>query len=136
MALRQRRIAVLGGLCVAAIVFANGAAASASPHNAEQAAVADKGAATFKQGFSGTVRDEAGKPVAGALVVPRSLERVGPPIPELAILTDGSGRYAWPLRPGSYELVVTAEGHHVAQRRGSVTQGTLTTLDVVLGRKR
>lgn len=118
------------------MVDASGSTASASPHNPVPVAVAGKGAPTFKQGLSGSVRDEAGKPVVGAMVVPRSLQRPGPAIPELAILTDDSGRYAWPLPPGSYELVVTADGHQVAQRRGSVTEGTLTTLDIVLHRKR
>lgn len=112
------------------------AGAAAAPRGAVPAAVAGKGAPTFKQGLSGSVRDEAGKPVGGAMVVPRSLQQPGPAIPELAILTDDSGRYAWPLPPGSYDLVVTADGHQVAQRRGSVTEGALTTLDFVLPRKR
>lgn len=110
--------------------------ASASPRKVVPVAVAGKSAPTFKQGLSGSVRDDAGKPVGGAMVVPRSLQRPGPAIPELAILTDDSGRYAWPLPPGSYELTVTADGHQVAQRRGSVTEGSLTTLDFVLHRKR
>jgi hypothetical protein len=89
------------------------------------------------QGLAGSVRDESGKAVVGALVTPRSLQAAGgPAIPELAILSDEAGRYAWPLHPGPYELTVTAEGYEPARRRGDVTQGAVTPIDFVLRRAR
>jgi hypothetical protein len=88
------------------------------------------------QGLSGSVRNESGEPVVGALVVPRSLQSAGPAIPELAILSNEAGRFAWPLQPGPYELTVTAEGYEPARGRGDVTQGKVTTIDFVLRRAR
>lgn len=92
--------------------------------------------AALTQGLSGSVRDESGKPLVGALVVPRSLQSAGPAIPELAILSNEAGRYAWPLPPGLYELAVTADGYEPARRRGDVTQGKVTSIDFVLRRAR
>ncbi len=52
----------------------------------------------------GTVRDGAGRPVAGALVVPRATDPDTPGVPEIAVTSDATGRFSWPLRPGSYEV--------------------------------
>ncbi len=63
-------------------------------------------------GLQGRVRDLTGEPVPGALVVlvPR---RGTPPVPELAVLTEDDGTFAWPapLPPGDYRVEVrTATG--------------------------
>lgn len=53
----------------------------------------------------GTVLDGAGRPVRGALVVPRPVGAGTPGVPEIAIVSDAAGRFTWSLLPGSYELV-------------------------------
>jgi hypothetical protein len=53
----------------------------------------------------GTVADAAGRPVQGALVVPRPADDRTPAVPEIAVHTDSDGRFSWPLPPGAYELV-------------------------------
>lgn len=124
----------------AAILATSGDAAAASPHNPTSAPINNDQplnpvAPTLDQGFSGSVRDETGQPIAGALIVPRSLQTPAPAIPELAILSDLTGRYTWPLPPGDYELTVTAEDYETVQQRGSIVEGAVTTLDIGLTRK-
>jgi hypothetical protein len=95
----------------------------------------DKGQVVSSQGLTGTVRDDAGMPVIGAMVTPRSLQSSGPPIPELAILSNQDGRYTWPLPPGNYELIVSADYHAPARGRATVRSGAVSTLDFVLRRE-
>ena len=68
--------------------------------------------------------------------MPRSLGAHGPAIPEMAILADANGSFAWPLPPGSYELTVSAQGYQTAQQIGSVSKGSVTMMDVALRRLR
>ena len=53
----------------------------------------------------GTVRDAAGRPLPGALVVPRPTDPGTPGVPEIAILSDAGGRFSWPLRPVSFPFL-------------------------------
>jgi hypothetical protein len=55
--------------------------------------------------ITGVVSDE-GRPAVGVVVLPKSLDEPSPPIPELAVATDASGRCSWRLWPGRYELTV------------------------------
>jgi Carboxypeptidase regulatory-like domain len=59
---------------------------------------------------TGTVTDAAGRPVAGAMVVPSAVGESTPPVPEIAVASDGRGRYAWRLMPGRYALVAHQGG--------------------------
>lgn len=53
---------------------------------------------------TGTVVDDAGRPVEGALVQPRSVDDPPLPVPELAVLSGPDGRYEWRLAAGRYEF--------------------------------
>jgi hypothetical protein len=86
------------------------------------------------QGVEGRITDRQGRPIAGALVVPRSLDEPSPPIPEIAIVSDEQGRYAWRLPPGRYQLSVSAEGYRSAAKEAVVKPGEVTRLDFVLER--
>lgn len=86
------------------------------------------------QGVEGRITDTQGRPVAGALVVPRSLDVPSPPIPEIAIVSDEEGRYAWRLPPGRYEISVSAAGYRGAVKEAVVRAGQVTRLDFVLKR--
>lgn len=86
------------------------------------------------QGVEGRITDREGRPIAGALVVPRSLDVPSPPIPEIAIVSDEEGRYAWRLPPGRYEIAVSAAGYRGAVKEAVVRAGQVTRLDFVLER--
>lgn len=53
------------------------------------------------QGVAGRVVDGAGRPVAGALIEARSLERPPRPLVELGVLSGADGRFRWPLPAGT-----------------------------------
>ena len=101
---------IIGALVLAAVTFA--ATRRGGPD--EPVSAADTGAAArpLQRGVVGTVVDPSGQPVSGALVSAESLD--GAPVPELGVMTDAEGRYAWPLQPGRYRITVTAEGHRRA----------------------
>lgn len=84
------------------------------------------------QGVEGRITDSRGRPIAGALVVPKSLDEPSPPIPEIAIVSDEEGRYAWRLPPGRYQISVSAEGYRGAAKQAVVRPGEVTRLDFVL----
>lgn len=86
------------------------------------------------QGVEGRITDTQGRPIAGALVVPKSLDEPSPPIPEIAIVSDEQGRYAWRLPPGRYQISVSAEGYRGAVKEAVVGAGQVTRLDFVLER--
>jgi hypothetical protein len=84
------------------------------------------------EGVTGQIRSSSGTPIAGASVLPRSLDASGPAIPEIAIESDEDGRYEWPLRPGAYELTFAAEGYGRTSQQVVVRQATVATVDVRL----
>lgn len=80
--------------------------------------------------IQGVVRDAAGTPVVGALVGVVSRSTPAVPIPEIAVLTDTAGHYAWfGLPPGDYDVTVTRDG---LSGSGStvVVAGRSSTVDV------
>jgi len=87
-----------------------------------------------REGLTGRIVANDGSPIEGALIVPRSLQAHGPPIPEMATLSDADGRYVWPLPAGAYELSVFADGYHDAVQRADVAADVVVTLDIVLKR--
>lgn len=86
------------------------------------------------QGVEGRVTDTQGRPIAGALVVPKSLDEPSPPIPEIAVVSDEEGRYAWRLPPGRYQISVSAEGYRGAVKEAVVRAAQVTRLDFALER--
>ena len=81
----------------------------------------------------GTVRDGAGRPVPGALVVPRPADPGTPGVPEIAVLSDAGGRFSWPLRPGSYELAAQLGERRSAPVAVAVRAGApLPSVELVL----
>jgi hypothetical protein len=87
-----------------------------------------------REGLTGRIVANDGSPLEGALIVPRSLQAHGPPIPEMAIMSDADGRYVWPLPAGAYEVSVFADGYQDAVQRAEVAADVVVTLDIVLKR--
>ena len=88
----------------------------------------------IRAGVVGRVMDWDGRPVEGALIEARPLDDPAPPIPEIAILSGGDGRYTWPLLPGTYEISVLAEGYRCPPKRVVVKSGQAVTADFKLER--
>ena len=86
------------------------------------------------QGVSGQITVPGGRPVSGALIQPKSLDERGPPIPEIAILTDENGWYKWPLAPGMYEITASAEGYRPTTKQIIVRVGKVVIADLTLER--
>jgi len=72
--------------------------------------------------ITGTVVDDAGHPVEGALVQPKSVDDPPRPVPELAVISGPDGRYEWNLPAGRYEFTATKDG-----RTGPPVQVTAST---------
>jgi hypothetical protein len=96
----------------------------------------EPGSGAIQEGVTGCIKNLNGEPVEGVLVQARSQDRSGPPIPEIAILSDNLGNYTWPLFPGDYELKAFGEGYEPATRRITVKPGQMVTLDFSLIRIR
>lgn len=94
------------------------------------------GGAPTRGTVAGMVRTATGAAVSGATVLPKSVDDPANPVPEMLVVTDASGRYAWSLPPGRYELTVQppegAAGGPVTQPV-TVVAGATTTLDFTLG---
>jgi hypothetical protein len=86
------------------------------------------------EGIVGLVVDSSGKPVVGAGVQAEATGENRPPIPEIAIVTDRNGRYAWKLPAGEYAITVVAEGFETSRKRARVEPGQRVILDFVLSR--
>jgi hypothetical protein len=84
------------------------------------------------EGVTGRVLTSNGHPVVNALVQAKSLDIPSQPIPEIAIVTDGDGRYRWPLRPGRYLISVSARGYQTASQHIELRKGAAATLDFTL----
>ena len=122
----------VGVLCVVAVSCANGDDRPDVVNDATSRGGATSSSAAAP-GVQGVVTDAAtGAPVAGALVVPSSVDPDGPAVPEIAVRTDGQGRYTWSLPPGRWEISVRADGFADARGAVRVEPGKLATLDLEL----
>ncbi len=88
--------------------------------------------AQISEGVIGRITSDDGRALAGALVTPMSLDDAGPPIPEIAIISQDDGSYEWPLPPGDYELVATLSGYQQDAKRVRVESDRVVTLDFTL----
>jgi hypothetical protein len=80
----------------------------------------------------GTVRTGDGQPVAGAAVLPTSVDEPALAVPEIGIITGPAGQYEWRLHAGAYELAIYVDGEPRGAARVTVTAGGTGTLDFTL----
>ena len=128
----------MAGIIVALTVMSVGTP-GCSPRNAPDEAVAgpslaNGGPPAIGQGVSGRIVDDSGRPIEGALVVPKSLDNNSPPIPEIAVFSDATGNYAWRLSPGHYEFSVTTDGYRTATVSVVVNSSQVSTVNITLKR--
>ena len=80
----------------------------------------------------GVVTDAAGKPVAGAVVMPKSVDTPPQAVPEKGVFTDAQGRYTWTLAPGKYTLSISHNGAVTETEAVTVKEAQPAKLDVSL----
>ena len=107
-------------------------ASTSAPDGATGGPVSSLTPTSIHYAVTGVVRDQAGRPVARTMITTVSLEHPARPVPEIAVMSDGKGRYGWPsLKPGRYELRVRASGGRAAVQIEVPTSGS-TTADLTL----
>lgn len=87
---------------------------------------------THRGGVVGSVTDARGRPVEGAFVQATGVGPNAKPVPDLAVFTDASGVYHWPLPPGDYEIVVKIDGFSPIIQQVTVIEGRAAGLDFVV----
>ena len=127
-----RAFAVAAGLmAVAAVGTLAGSETVRNPDQPVGSGLAgEKGPARIAEGVVGRLVTPSGDPVAGARITARSLDRPAGPVPEIAILSDTDGRFAWPLRPGRYRLAAVVAGREIAAATAVVEPGRVATLEL------
>ena len=101
------------------------AQASVDPDQPERSA-APAAEGWIARGVAGVLTDASGSPIADARIVATSLDEPARPVPDIAILSDAAGRFAWPLAPGRYRLTALLGEREVASTVAEVTAGTVT----------
>jgi hypothetical protein len=91
----------------------------------------EKGPARIAEGVVGRLVTLSGESLAGARITARSLDRPAGAVPEIAILSDTDGRFAWPLRPGRYRLTAMVAGREIAAATAMVEPGRVATLELL-----
>ena len=85
------------------------------------------------EGVVGIVMDSSGAPVADAMVQAVPVGGNATPVPEIAIMSNARGEYAWPLPEGDYQLKVFYNSKASSPKNVTVSSGTTTKLDFFLG---
>jgi hypothetical protein len=117
-------------LLPAAVVLLALAGCGGQPAGAPDSTPSASSPAAVRGTVSGTVRTADGRPLAGASVLPRSLDHPAQPVPEMVVVTDRQGTFSWSLPPGRYELTVhDAAGTRLAAKEVTVVAGRTATLD-------
>lgn len=88
----------------------------------------------LQEGVTGRITAADGRPVVGAMIVPKSLEEDPPAIPEIAITSNADGVYEWALPPGRYEMSVIADGFESETKRVTLGAEEVETVDFHLRR--
>lgn len=84
-------------------------------------------------GIGGQVRSQSGQPLHGVVVLVVSLDKPGPPIPDLANATDRAGHFFWALPPGRYRLTFVRDGRKIATRDVAIPdRRRIVPVDVVV----
>lgn len=86
----------------------------------------------ISEGVIGQVSTHSGRKVTGAMIVPTSLSKDSPPIPEIAITTDKDGQYEWALPSGHYQITVMADGFREHVKKVEIKPNKVSTLDFIL----
>jgi hypothetical protein len=86
--------------------------------------------AVIAEGVAGRLVAPSGEPVAGAWITARPLGGSAGPVPEIAILSDAEGRFAWPLGPGRYRFAAVVEGREIAAAMATVEPGRVARLEL------
>ncbi len=83
----------------------------------------------------GRVATTTGETVKGASVVTTPIGHGARPVPDIAVLTNGLGRYKTPsLFPGLYRIKIVARGYRTAIKRVTVQTDRRVTLNFVVRR--
>ncbi|WP_157118769.1 carboxypeptidase-like regulatory domain-containing protein [Azohydromonas lata] len=115
---RARRAAWLPAMALAlAAAGCVGCARQAQPQVPAGVGGGPGAAVAAAQGVSGRVVDGAGRPVAGALIEARSLERPPRPLAEIGVLSGADGRFKWPLPAGTRAALRARLGDAVSCER-------------------
>jgi hypothetical protein len=125
-------LTVLLGLLVAVCGAGGSAHAWDEPATPLSSEGAEPATGALREGVAGRVTHADGTPAPEITIGVRSLDVPSPSIPEIGIFTDPDGRYAWPLRPGAYELWPVSDDFAAVPGRADVRAGELSRLDFVL----
>jgi hypothetical protein len=123
-------------LCLCLIIGTGLCANPSGPDRPVSSGTGNSIARQHTEGVAGQITNKDGSAVEGASVLAAPLDRSGPAIPEIAIVSDAKGRYQWPLRAGRYEITVVADGYQRVSKKVDVKAAEITTLDFVLSRDR
>lgn len=120
--------------CAASLLILGVVVSMACGDEPDRSVVSERATAPahVEEGVEGRITDTEGRPVEGALIQPSSLDDPRQPIPEIAILSDATGKYQWPLFPGHYEILASAEAFQAKTKPVTVQARQVTRLDFVL----
>ena len=105
------------------------------PHAPVSQTQVDNAPQRIREGVVGRVATRDGQAIAGAMIVPTPRSRDAPPIPEIAITTDGDGQYRWHLQPGPYQISVIYHGFTEQTLNVEVRKNQVSTLNFILHRR-
>jgi hypothetical protein len=106
----------------------------AKPISDLDSSVDDRDDSSRKQvfkGIKGRVSND-GTPLVGALISVKSLDMPSNMIPEIAIISDYSGNYQWPLSPGRYKITAQLDYYRPQSKSVVVETENVTTVNFIM----